>query len=74
MQMKLELFSTEIASAMENKDLLSLFRVYKKSATSAQTDGWITTDGPFYTGGFCYISINFCTSMENVKVKQNKSE
>ena len=38
MQTKLELFSPEIVSAFENKELLSQ-RVYRKSATSAQTDG-----------------------------------
>ena len=32
------------------KELLSHFRVYIKSTTSAQTDGRIATDGPLYTG------------------------
>ena len=40
MQIKLELFSPEIVSAVENKELLSHFRIYRKSAASAQTDGW----------------------------------
>ena len=50
MQNKLELFSTEIASGLENKELLSHFRVYRKISTSAQTDERITTDEPLYTG------------------------
>ena len=45
MQVKSELFSPEIVSALENKKLLSHFRVYRKSATSAKTYGWIMTDG-----------------------------
>ena len=32
------------------KELLGLLRVYRKSETSAQTDGRIATDGPLYTG------------------------
>ena len=50
MQVKLEFFSPGIVSALENKELLSHFRAYRKSATSAQTDGRITTDGPLNTG------------------------
>ena len=52
MQIKLELFSPEIVPALENKELLGQFRVYRKSATNAQTDGRITTDGPLCTGTF----------------------
>ena len=40
----MKLFSPDIVSALENKKLLSYFRVYRKSSTSAQSDGWITTD------------------------------
>ena len=32
------------------EELLSLLRVYRKSATSAKTDGRIATDGPLYSG------------------------
>lgn len=42
-QIKLE-FSPEITSALENKKLLSHFRVFSKRATSAQTDAQVTTD------------------------------
>ena len=45
MQTKLELFSPEIDSALENKELPSCknchFRVNRKSTTSAQMDGRI---------------------------------
>ena len=47
---KLELFSHEIIYALENNKLLNHFKVYRKSATSAQTNGRITTDGPLCTG------------------------
>ena len=50
MQTKLELFSTEILSALENKEILSYFRVHRKSATSAQTDGLVVTNEMLYTG------------------------
>ena len=50
MQLKLELFSPETAFSKENKELLSHFRVYRKSALSARTVGRITTDGALYTG------------------------
>ena len=56
MQVKLELFSPEIASALENIKLLSHFRIYRKSAESAQTDQRITTDRPLYTGVCLYES------------------
>ena len=36
-------------SSMWHKELLSHFRVYRKSATSAQTDGRIVTDRSSYT-------------------------
>ena len=36
---KFELLSPEIYSILENKDILIRFKVYGKSATSAQTDG-----------------------------------
>ena len=52
MQIKLELFSSEIISVLENKELLCFPRVYRKSVTSAQTDGWIMTDGLLYTDRF----------------------
>ena len=48
MQIKLELFSPEIVSAVENKELLSHFRVHRKSAASAQTDGWKKTNEPLF--------------------------
>ena len=57
MQIKLKLFSPDIVSALENKKLLSYFRVYRKSSTSAQSDGWITTDRLWYSGPWKY---NFC--------------
>ena len=44
MQIKLELFSPKTVSTLENKELLSHSRVYRKDAKSAQTDGRITTD------------------------------
>ena len=46
--MKLELILPEIVYALENKELLSHFRVYRKSATNAQIDGRIATDGLLY--------------------------
>ena len=49
MQTKLELFSPEIVSAFENKELLSQ-RVYRKSATSEKR-----TDGPLYTQLINYV-------------------
>ena len=53
MQMKLESFTPEIVSALENAksfSILSHFKVHRKSATNVQPDGRITTDGPLYTG------------------------
>ena len=50
MQVKLKLFLPEIVSALENNELLSNFRAYRKSTLSAQTDRQITKDGPLYTG------------------------
>ena len=50
MQIKLELFSPEIISALVNKELLSLFRVCSKSSTSEQTIQQTTKDGSLYTG------------------------
>ena len=32
------------------KELLNFLRVYKKGATSTQTDGRIAMDGPLYSG------------------------
>ena len=55
--LSLELLSPEIVSVLENKELLSHFRVYRLSTTSAQTDGLITTDGSLYTG--CTSSLVF---------------
>ena len=53
LQIKLELFST--------KELTQV-RVYRKSATIAQTDGGITTEEPLYTGLsldiLCYTNIH----------------
>ena len=56
MQIRLELFSPEIISALENKDLLSHFRVYGTNASSAQMDGQIRTDAPLYTS-LLYLEI-----------------
>ena len=50
MQIKLELFPLEIVSALENNELLSHLRVYRKIPTRAQTNGRITTTGRLYTG------------------------
>ena len=50
MQIKLALFSPEIVSALENKELQSHFRVYGKCATSTQTDRRIAADESLYTG------------------------
>ena len=47
---KIGIIFTEIASALGNKELPSHFRVYRKSASSSQTDGRIATGGPLYTG------------------------
>ena len=49
MQMMLESFTPEISFALENIELINDFRVYRKSAASAQTEEQITTDGPLYT-------------------------
>ena len=43
-QTKLEFFSPEIVFALENKELLYRFRVHRKSAASAQTDGQTDND------------------------------
>ena len=51
MEIKLELFSPEIVSYLQNKELVSHFRVYGKSAVSVQTARWITTDGPMDNNG-----------------------
>ena len=48
--MKLELFLTERLFTLENKKLLSHFRIHRESATSAQMDGWIMTSGLLNTG------------------------
>ena len=50
MQIKLELLSPGIVSALKNKEILSIFRVYRKNATSTPMDGQITKDRPLYTG------------------------
>ena len=55
MKIKLELFSPEMASFVENKELPSHFRVYRKGATSTKTDGQMTKYGPLHIS--CYI---FC--------------
>ena len=57
MQIKLELLSPDIVSALE-KELLSHFTVIEKSALIVQTDGRITTDRPLYTG-HSYPSFSF---------------
>ena len=41
------------------KELLSLFRIYRKNTTSAQMDGQITKDGPLYAGTLHLISLVF---------------
>ena len=58
-QIKLESFSPEIVSTLENKELLSRFRVYRKSVTSAQKEGQITMDGPLKTGSLTYVQLMF---------------
>lgn len=47
---KIEIISLELVSALENKEFLSLFRVYRKGATSSRSDGKITTEGLLYIG------------------------
>ena len=42
----------------QNKELLGHFRVHRKGATSAQTDRWISTDGPLCTGQIFSGQIN----------------
>ena len=59
MQIRFELFSPEIISTLEKKELLSLFRIYRKNTTSAQMDGRITKDGPLYAGTLHLISLVF---------------
>ena len=49
---KIEYFSPEIVSALENKELINHFKVFRKSATSAHMDGRIIADIPLYTGQF----------------------
>ena len=49
MQMMLESFTPEVSFALENIELINDFRVYRKSAASAQTEEQITMDGPLYT-------------------------
>ena len=49
MQIRLELLLPEIVSFLENEELLSYFRVLRKSAKIVQTHGKITSDGPFHT-------------------------
>ena len=46
MQIKSELFSPETISALEDKKLLSLIRVYSKSTATVQTEGCIMAEGP----------------------------
>ena len=58
MEIKLELFSPEIVSALENEELLSHFRVYRKIATSAPTDRWITTDGRLHEAAIQQFTVN----------------
>ena len=58
-QIKVELYWPEIISALEDKESLSHFRVYRKSEADAQTDGRITTHGPLYTGSLKYVQIMF---------------
>ena len=50
--------SVEQIGSKWNKELLSNFRVYRKSAASAKTDGGITADGSLYTG-IRKVSIEF---------------
>ena len=50
MQMKLASFTPEIVPPLKNTEPRSHFTVYRKIAASAQTEGWLTKDGPLYTG------------------------
>ena len=56
MEIRLELFSPEIISTLENRDLLSHFRVYGRSASIEQMDGQTRTDAPLYTS-LLYLEI-----------------
>ena len=47
MQVKLELFSPEIVSALQ---ILSYFRIYRKNAASADRPHLLHDGGPLYTG------------------------
>ena len=51
----MELFLLEIITALEDKELSSLFRVCRKSARSAQIDGRIKTEGLSYTSQKIYL-------------------
>ena len=50
------------------KELLSLLRIYRKSETSAQTDGRIATNGPLYTGYFRAIIVQVYSHINGVMV------
>ena len=39
---------SEIGSALENKELLSHFRIYGRSATISRIGRWITKEGQLY--------------------------
>ena len=41
---------------MQNKELINHFGVYRKSTTSAQTDGRIATDRPLCSGQCGYVA------------------
>ena len=64
-QINLKLLSLEIVSALENKELLSRFRVYRKSATSAKTDGQISAEGPLYTDNYVLLKYSYKNMVSN---------
>ena len=45
----------KLSSPLENEEQLILLRILGKIATSAQTDGQITTGRPLYTGIFYWV-------------------
>ena len=64
-------------SSTQNKEFLSHLRVYRKSASTAQMNGRIVTDGPLYTG-FLYKNKRFdghtqiTTGLEKAHSKSRK--
>ena len=59
-QIKLELVTPEIVSALKNKELPSHFRLYRKGVTSAHTDGKVTTNRTLHTGWFLQLYSRIC--------------